>query len=89
VSRIKGKPNQPTTGSHWGASLAARRVAMNMTQATFAQRLGVNVRTVQSWEAGRRTSMYTQLVDDEVWRIEQEEKERIAEEAEAEAEAVA
>lgn len=36
------------------ANVIARRKALGLTQAEFARRLGVSVRTYQDWEQGRR-----------------------------------
>lgn len=72
MSRVKDKPNPPNAGRHWGAKIAERRVKMGMTQGRFAELIGINVRTVQAWESGRRTSMYTDMVENAISRLESE-----------------
>jgi len=87
----KGKPNPlpETAGMHWGAGMAERRVAMGMTQAALADRLNINLRTIQAWESGRRSPVYTELVEDALTRLERDRAEEREVEAMAEAEAVA
>ncbi|RUR29792.1 helix-turn-helix domain-containing protein [Vreelandella andesensis] len=50
------------------AAINARRHDLGLTQAEFAQRLGISIRTYQDWEQGRRrpsgraTSMLNQQI---------------------------
>ncbi|WP_416208181.1 helix-turn-helix domain-containing protein [Halomonas sp.] len=44
----------PLQGAELMGAVVARRRALGMTQAVFAARLGVSMRTYQEWEQGRR-----------------------------------
>lgn len=44
----------PLKGPELIAAMIARRHALGMTQAEFAARLGISLRTLQEWEQGRR-----------------------------------
>lgn len=44
----------PLQGAELIAAMIARRQALALTQAEFAARLGISLRTLQEWEQGRR-----------------------------------
>lgn len=44
----------PLQGAELMAAVAARRRVLGLTQAEFATRLGISLRTYQEWEQGRR-----------------------------------
>lgn len=61
--RRRGRPPRPRAGG-WPGALAALLAATEATQRQLAARLGVGLRTVEDWHAGRRTpkGLYRRVV---------------------------
>lgn len=51
--------------------LKARREALGLTQAELAERLGVNRRSLEAWEAGRYRVPHPRLLDQALTALEQ------------------